>query len=58
MKRIKNWSYEASSDIAAEKGAFPAFDADKFLRSGVLQANLEAELAREDPARRDSELRP
>jgi ribonucleoside-diphosphate reductase alpha chain len=34
MKRIKCWSYEASSDLAAEKGPFPAFDADKFLRSG------------------------
>jgi ribonucleoside-diphosphate reductase alpha chain len=34
MKKIKNWSYEASSDIAAEKGSFPAFEAEKFLRSG------------------------
>jgi ribonucleoside-diphosphate reductase alpha chain len=34
MKRIKNWAYEASSDLAAEKGSFPAFDAEKFLRSG------------------------
>jgi ribonucleoside-diphosphate reductase alpha chain len=34
MKRIKNWSYEASSDLAAEKGSFSAFDADKLLRSG------------------------
>lgn len=34
MGRIKNWSYEASSDLAAEKGSFPAFDAEKFLRGG------------------------
>lgn len=34
MKRIKNWSYEASCELAVEKGSFPAFDADKFLRSG------------------------
>lgn len=34
MKRIKNWSYEASSDLAAEKGSFPSFDSDRFLRSG------------------------
>lgn len=34
MNKIKNWSYEASSDLAIEKGSFPAFDADKFLKSG------------------------
>lgn len=34
MKKIKNWSYEASSDLAAEKGSFPAFDAEKLLKSG------------------------
>jgi ribonucleoside-diphosphate reductase alpha chain len=34
MNRIKVWSYEASSDLAAEKGSFPAFEADKFLKSG------------------------
>jgi ribonucleoside-diphosphate reductase alpha chain len=32
MNFIKNASYEASAELAAEKGAFPAFDADKFLR--------------------------
>ena len=32
MKKIKNWSYEASSDIAAEKGPFPGFDPEKFLK--------------------------
>jgi ribonucleoside-diphosphate reductase alpha chain len=34
MKRIKQWSYEASSDLSAEKGPFAAYDGDKFLRSG------------------------
>lgn len=34
MKRIKNWSYEASSNLAAEKGSFPAFDASQFLKMG------------------------
>lgn len=34
MNRIKTWSYESSSDIAAEKGSFPAFDTEKFLKSG------------------------
>ena len=37
MKRIKNWSYEASSLIATEKGSFQAFDANKFLRSGFVK---------------------
>jgi ribonucleoside-diphosphate reductase alpha chain len=31
---IKKRSYEASTYLAAEKGSFPAFDADKFLESG------------------------
>jgi len=31
---IKKRAYEASTYIAAEKGSFPAFDADKFLDSG------------------------
>lgn len=34
MSRIKNWAYEASSDIAAEKGSFPKFDPDQFLKGG------------------------
>jgi len=31
---IKKRAYEASTYLAAEKGAFPVFDADKFLESG------------------------
>ncbi|MHA2045167.1 MAG: ribonucleotide reductase N-terminal alpha domain-containing protein [Candidatus Thorarchaeota archaeon] len=33
MKSIKNYAYEASVELAMEKGAFPLFDADKFLMS-------------------------
>lgn len=34
MDKIKNWAYEASSDIAQEKGAFPKFDPELFLKGG------------------------
>ena len=34
---IKKRAYEASTYLAAEKGSFPAFDADKFLESGFCQ---------------------
>lgn len=34
---ISSNSYEASADIAAEKGPFPMFDADKFLQSGYME---------------------
>lgn len=34
MGFIKNTAYEASIDLAKEKGAFPKFDAEKFLKSG------------------------
>jgi ribonucleoside-diphosphate reductase alpha chain len=50
MKRIKNWSYEASSDLAKEKGSFSAFDADKFLRSGfckTLKPSLREKIRRD-----------
>jgi ribonucleoside-diphosphate reductase alpha chain len=35
---IATTTYEASTDLAAEKGAFPKFDADKFLESGFMQS--------------------
>lgn len=35
---IAREAYLASSDYAAEKGAFPMFDAEKFLQSGFMQA--------------------
>ena len=34
---ISRESYHASADIAAEKGAFPMFDSEKFLQSGYMQ---------------------
>jgi ribonucleoside-diphosphate reductase alpha chain len=37
MKRIARASYLASADLAAEKGAFPLFDAEAFLASGFMQ---------------------
>lgn len=32
--RIKTWAYEASIDLAKEKGAFPKFNAELFLKGG------------------------
>ncbi len=37
LHRIARAAYLASARLAAEKGAFPLFDADKFLASGALQ---------------------
>ncbi|KPQ04964.1 MAG: adenosylcobalamin-dependent ribonucleoside-diphosphate reductase with TSCPD domain NrdJ2 [Rhodobacteraceae bacterium HLUCCA12] len=37
MKAIARAAYLASTDLAREKGAFPLFDADKFLASGTMQ---------------------
>ena len=37
-KLIAVTAYETSSDLAREKGAFPKFDAEKFLESGYMQA--------------------
>ncbi len=36
LKRIARAAYLASAHLAKEKGAFPLFDADKFLESGAL----------------------
>ena len=37
MKQIARASYLASVDLAKEKGAFPLFEAEKFLASGAMQ---------------------
>jgi ribonucleoside-diphosphate reductase alpha chain len=37
MKEIARAAYLASVDLAREKGAFPLFDAEKFLASGTMQ---------------------
>ncbi len=38
LKRIARAAYLTSADLAAEKGAFPLFDRDKFLASETMQA--------------------
>jgi len=38
LKSIARAAYLASVDLAKEKGAFPLFDAEKFLASGTMQA--------------------
>lgn len=38
---IAKEAYLASADIAAEKGAFPAFEADKYLQSGFMKVMTE-----------------
>ena len=48
MEKIKNWAYEASSDIAAEKGAFSKFDPDQYLKGGfakTLKPSIRAKIA-------------
>jgi len=37
MKFIKETAYGASIELAIEKGSFPMFDADKFLKSGFIK---------------------
>lgn len=37
MKAIARSAYLASADMAREKGAFPLFDADEYLKSGFMQ---------------------
>jgi ribonucleoside-diphosphate reductase alpha chain len=37
MRRIARAAYLASTDLAREKGAFPLFDAEKFLASGTMR---------------------
>ncbi|MGC8629206.1 MAG: adenosylcobalamin-dependent ribonucleoside-diphosphate reductase [Candidatus Micrarchaeia archaeon] len=37
FETIKNWAYDASTDLAGEKGAFPLFDKDKHLSRPFVQ---------------------
>jgi ribonucleoside-diphosphate reductase alpha chain len=43
MKKIARAAYLASVDLAREKGAFPLFDAEKYLASGTMQ-NMDADI--------------
>ncbi len=43
MKQIARAAYLASVDLAKEKGAFPLFDAEKYLASGSMQ-NMDADV--------------
>ncbi len=43
MQAIARAAYLASVDLAKEKGAFPLFDADKYLASGAMQ-NMDADV--------------
>ncbi|WP_370228881.1 adenosylcobalamin-dependent ribonucleoside-diphosphate reductase [Cognatishimia sp.] len=48
MKAIAHASYKASVELAKEKGAFPLFDAEKYVNGGLVQHlddNLKAEIA-------------
>lgn len=37
MKKIKNYAYEASCELAAEKGSFTVFDAEKVVKSNFIK---------------------
>lgn len=37
LEALANWCYMASASIAAEKGSFPAFDKEKYLKSKFVQ---------------------
>jgi ribonucleoside-diphosphate reductase alpha chain len=37
MERIKHWAYEASIDLAKEKGPFPKFDPEQYLKGGFVK---------------------
>ena len=45
-RRMRDAAYEASSELAEEKGAFPLFDADKYLAEPHCAARLPQELKR------------
>ncbi len=45
MHKIKVWAYEASIELAKEKGPFPGFNAEKYLQRGFAK-NLPEEIKR------------
>lgn len=38
MEKIKHFAYEASIELAKEKGSFPRFDAEQFVKSGFMKS--------------------
>ncbi|MRD47448.1 adenosylcobalamin-dependent ribonucleoside-diphosphate reductase [Caenimonas koreensis DSM 17982] len=43
-RRMRDAAYEASVELAREKGAFPAFDAQRYLEKGTFASRLDARL--------------
>lgn len=57
LEAIANWCYMASASIAAEKGPFPAFDKEKYLKSKFVQKlDYEVQLMIEKYGIRNSHL--
>jgi ribonucleoside-diphosphate reductase alpha chain len=44
MERIRNLAYAASVELAKERGAFPLFDAEKYLEEGTFASRLPSDL--------------
>lgn len=44
MERIRDVAYLASVELAKERGAFPLFDADKYLEEGTFASRLPADI--------------
>jgi len=44
---MKNAAYRASIELAKERGAFPLFDADKYLETGTFASTLDADIQAE-----------
>jgi ribonucleoside-diphosphate reductase alpha chain len=53
---MRDAAYRASVDLAAEKGAFPAFDAERYLQSGFASACPTTSAARSARGIRNSHL--
>ena len=57
LHAIARAAYLASVDLAKEKGAFPSFDADKYLASGAMEAMDAGQLAILQIAQLQNEIR-
>jgi ribonucleoside-diphosphate reductase alpha chain len=47
MERIRDVAYLASVELAKERGAFPLFDADRYLEEGTFASRLPADIMQE-----------